>query len=381
MSFGENLQAISQIAIKDWIMILGLIFGGCCSNVFTLEKIVSEIPESGNVVTFFQFFFIALEGYIHFFDSSKPPFYLKENQVPLKRWSLTIIMFFLISVLNNLVFIFKINIPIHIIFRSSGTVVVMIIGYLFANKTYNYLQILSAGFLTLGAIITTTFKDSEITELFVKRDESGIRDGLLGFLSEDLLFLTGIGVLLFAAILMALLGLYNEEIYKKYGKHWQENVFFSHLFGLPIFLFISPRIITEFKALWNYPEYFNIFGFQFPKQIGYLILNVLTQFFCVRGANMLAGNTTALTVSVVLLLRKFTSLLLSMWLFQNRLSITGSFGAFLVFFGASLYSYASAKRSKDHKHESLPQIEPIDEKNSSLEKSVQINKDLNIKES
>lgn len=58
---------------------------------------------------------------------------------------------------------------------------------------------------------------------------------------------------------------------------------------------------------------------------------------------MLAGNTTALTVSVVLLLRKFTSLLLSMWLFNNRLSKTGSFGAFLVFFGAGLYSYASSQ--------------------------------------
>lgn len=334
----SNISALTQIALKDWILIIGLIFGGCCSNVFTLEKIVTNNPESGNIVTFAQFFFIALEGYIHFFDRSRPPFYLQQNKVPLKRWSLTIIMFFLISVLNNSVFIFKISIPIHIIFRSSGTAVVMIIGWLIAKKTYNKIQISSAVLLTIGAIITTLYKDHNI---FAKRDEGN--EGFLSVLSNDVLFFIGIGVLLFAAILMALLGLYNEETYKKYGKHWQENVFYSHLFGLPIFLFMFPRIITEFKNLLKYPESFNILGFELPKQIVYLGLNVLTQFFCVRGANMLAGNTTALTVSVVLLLRKFTSLLLSMWLFNNRLSATGSFGAFLVFFGAFLYSYGSTQ--------------------------------------
>jgi UDP-xylose/UDP-N-acetylglucosamine transporter B4 len=351
----RSVTAVGQIAMKEWALILGLIFGGCCSNVFTLEKIVTDNPESGNVVTFFQFLFIAAEGYITFFDKRRPPFYIKKNEVPLKRWSWTIIMFFLVSVLNNSVFIFKISIPIHIIFRSSGTAVVMVIGYLFAKKTYNRVQVSSAILLTVGAIITTLYKDSE---MFSKRDEIKEPATGLAAISEDILFLIGISVLLFAAILMALLGLYNEETYRKYGKHWKENVFYSHLFGLPIFIFISKNIYNEFMALWNYPEYFNILGFQFPRQVTYLILNVLTQFFCVRGANMLAGNTTALTVSVVLLLRKFTSLLLSMYLFNNSLSLTGSFGAFLVFFGAFLYSYGST-RPKPQPYQAIP-LEDVD---------------------
>lgn len=356
----STVAAVGQIALKEWAMIIGLIFGGCCSNVFTLEKIVTNNPESGNVVTFFQFLFIAIEGYINFFDRSRPPFYIKQNQVPLKRWSWTIIMFFLVSVLNNSVFIFKISIPIHIIFRSSGTAVVMVIGYLFAKKKYNRIQVASAVLLTIGAIITTLYKDSE---MFAKRDEEEGPTSILAVISDDILFLIGIGVLLLAAILMALLGLYNEETYRQYGKHWKENVFYSHLFGLPIFIFISKNIYNEFMALWNYPEYFNLFGYEFPKQVGYLILNVLTQFFCVRGANMLAGNTTALTVSVVLLLRKFTSLLLSMYLFNNSLSMTGSFGAFLVFFGAFLYSYGSTQSKPQTKYEPIP-LENINNKKS-----------------
>lgn len=344
--------AVSQLAVREWLTIIGLIFGGCCSNVFTLEKIVTHNPEAGNVVTFFQFLFIAIEGYIHFFDRTRPPFYVKENQVPLKRWSVTIIMFFLISVLNNSVFIFNISIPIHIIFRSSGTAVVMVVGYFIAKKRYNRTQVFSALLLTAGAIITTLYKDKELlmrrevvevvqqaaVESTASTSSSG---GFLSTLSDDVLFMTGMGVLLFAAILMALMGLYNEETYRIYGKHWQENVFYSHLFGLPIFLLISKRVFSEFMGLLAYPETFNILGFHVSKQVTYLFLNVLTQFFCVRGANMLAGNTTALTVSVVLLLRKFVSLLLSMLLFNNSLSVTGSFGAALVFFGAFLYSYGS----------------------------------------
>ncbi|CDR46062.1 CYFA0S21e01904g1_1 [Cyberlindnera fabianii] len=337
-----SVQAVGQLAAKEWIAVIGLIFGGCCSNVFTLEKIVTHNPESGNVVTFFQFLFIAIEGYINFWDSSRPPFYIKRNQVPLKRWSVAVIMFFLVSILNNSVFIFKISIPIHIIFRSSGTAVVMVIGWLFANKKYNVLQVASAFMLTIGAIITTMYKD---TEMFSKRDEVDTSIFSLSALSDDVLFLTGIIILLIAAILMAFMGLYNEETYRRYGKHWKENVFYSHLFGLPMFIFIAPKVHSEFMALWRNPEHFSFGEFELPKPICYLILNVLTQYFCVRGANMLAGSTTALTLNVVLLMRKFTSLLLSMYLFNNRLSFTGSCGATLVFAGCALYSYGSTRGS------------------------------------
>ncbi len=35
------VAAATQITISQCLMILGLIFGGCCSNVFTLESIIS----------------------------------------------------------------------------------------------------------------------------------------------------------------------------------------------------------------------------------------------------------------------------------------------------------------------------------------------------
>ena len=42
-----------------------------------------------------------------------------------------------------------------------------------------------------------------------------------------------------------------------------------------------------------------------------LIVNIITQNICIRGVNILASYTNALTLSVILTARKFISLLLS----------------------------------------------------------------------
>lgn len=41
-----------------------LVFVGCCSNVVFLELLVKEDPGVGNLITFSQFLFIAIEGFI-----------------------------------------------------------------------------------------------------------------------------------------------------------------------------------------------------------------------------------------------------------------------------------------------------------------------------
>ncbi|CAF5196112.1 unnamed protein product [Rotaria magnacalcarata] len=46
---------------------VALIFIGCCSNVVFLELIIKPYPGSGNIVTFAQFVFIAIEGFINYY--------------------------------------------------------------------------------------------------------------------------------------------------------------------------------------------------------------------------------------------------------------------------------------------------------------------------
>ena len=83
-----------------------------------------------------------------------------------------------------------------------------------------------------------------------------------------------------------------------------------------------------------------------PVQLGYLALNVLTQYVCIRGVHLLAARSSSLTVIIVLNVRKLVSLLLSIYLFGNHLAIGVLVGAALVFVGGGLYGFEGARLRK-----------------------------------
>ncbi|KAK6212991.1 hypothetical protein QIS74_08993 [Colletotrichum tabaci] len=146
----------------QWIAVgvmLGLIFGGCCSNVYALEAIIKVEPASGTLLTFVQFLFVAMTGYFSQFDGSRPPFFIRENKVPLRRWIINIVLFFSINVLNNHAFSYDISVPVHIILRSGGSITTMIAGTLYGKK-YSRIQIVAVVLLTFG-VITAAWSDAQ----------------------------------------------------------------------------------------------------------------------------------------------------------------------------------------------------------------------------
>lgn len=74
----------------------------------------------------------------------------------------------------------------------------------------------------------------------------------------------------------------------------------------------------------------------------------MTQLVCVCGVNQLASTTTALSVSIVLNLRKFTSLVISFVIFGHKIDAGVMTGAVFVFMGALWYSQ-EASHMKDKK--------------------------------
>jgi solute carrier family 35 (UDP-xylose/UDP-N-acetylglucosamine transporter), member B4 len=85
-----------------------------------------------------------------------------------------------------------------------------------------------------------------------------------------------------------------------------------------------------------------------PSHVLYLVANVLTQYACIRGVNLLAAVSSALTVTIVLSIRKLVSLLLSIWLFGNRLATGTLLGAMVVFGAGALYSVGSRPKPLAH---------------------------------
>ncbi|POR38530.1 AMP deaminase [Tolypocladium paradoxum] len=155
-------------------VMLGLIFGGCCSNVrstrtpslaagyegkiltlalarqvYALEAIINFEPASGTLLTFVQFVFVAVTGYIAQFDRTRPPFFVAPAKVPMRRWLINIVLFFSINVLNNHAFSYDISVPVHIILRSGGSITTMLAGYLY-GKRYSRIQAMAVALLSCG---------------------------------------------------------------------------------------------------------------------------------------------------------------------------------------------------------------------------------------
>lgn len=116
-------------------------------------------PASGTLLTFVQFLFVAITGYISQFDETRPPFFIRPNKVPLKRWLVNIVLFFSINTLNNHAFSYDISVPVHIILRSGGSITTMIAGRIWGKK-YSRIQVVAVVLLTIG-VITAAWSDAQ----------------------------------------------------------------------------------------------------------------------------------------------------------------------------------------------------------------------------
>ena len=180
---------------------------------------------------------------------------------------------------------------------------------------------------------------------------------------SDASFKTGLAILLVAQLLSAGMGAYVEDLYQEHGNYWQANLFYSHLLSIPLFLPFAPVLRDQFFRLHHstpldisgtfverLPDFLAGTLATVPQLLVFLIANALTQLLCITGVNMLSAATTAVTVTVILNLRKLVSFLLSIWLFGNPMGGTMKVGAAMVFGAGALYgvetSYWIPKRRK-----------------------------------
>ncbi|KAF1360451.1 PMT-domain-containing protein [Lizonia empirigonia] len=324
-------------ALAPIISSFSLIFGGCCANVYCLEAIVKQEPDSGLLITLFQFIFTCLSTLHYQFDPNGR-YYLRSSPVPFRKWCISAVLFFTVNMMNNWAFAFNISVPVHIILRSFGSVTTMIAGYL-RGKKYTPLQIFSVAILTLGVMVSAWADASskgKTKTANVDPTKNSFEAGLL--------------VLLVAQLLSAYMGAYVEDVYRDHGKDWKANLFYSHLLSIPMFAAFAPVLTTQFTRLQSSRS------FQIPPSVAatlpptlskllasisqhvvYLTANAITQLLCITGVNILSANTSAVTVTIVLNIRKLVSFLLSIWLFGNQMGGLMKFGAAMVFGAGALY--------------------------------------------
>ncbi|KAF9291909.1 golgi uridine diphosphate-N- acetylglucosamine transporter [Mortierella alpina] len=388
-----TLAAVTmQVSLHDWILIGTMIFGGCCSNVFALEILVNDAPKSGQMITFAQFLCVSLYGLAMHLQwpavqewwaprrsQSQDPSsatlsaktkdnkgtatavasgiwryipHLKPRKIPVMRWMAIVIMFFSVSVLNNLSLAYKISVPLHIIFRSGGLMVGMLLGMLLMKKRYTRPQMFAVLIVTLGVIYATTSAKTNTPPKKASHQDVSAGD-----------YAVGVFMLTVALVISSLMGLLQESTYQTYGAEWREGLFYSHFLALPMFLLFWSDIAEQVKVFNQSTPIpvlqlvrqvgpylpssvaYSLGSFTVPRLWIFLAVNTLTQFMCISGVHRLTSLSSALTLNFILNLRKFTSLLISVLYFENGFGFEMAVGSSLVLLGTIMYSVSSSSSS------------------------------------
>jgi len=325
----------------------------CCCNVVFLELLVRKDSGIGNLVTFSQFLIISVEGFIFTtkFGTVKP-------KVPFKSWLVLVIMYFLVSVTNNYALSYHIPMPLHMIFRAGSLMVNMLMGMVLLGKRYKTVKYVSVVMITFGIATCTVMSatsrvslktgkavfseplhvnDTEKPSEEVNKLKQGLEKEAESVRFNQLL--VGIGLLTFALFLSARMGIYQEVIFGRFGKHAKEALFYTHALPLPGFLLLAPDIYHHWQiCMASEPMALPFLGTAVPVMVLHLLCNVVLQYLCISAVFVLTSECTSLTASLVLTFRKFLSLLFSIWYFQNPFTLQHWIGTCFVFCGIILFT-------------------------------------------
>jgi len=303
-------------------------FLACMTNVVFLEHIIKIDPTAGTLVTFCQFTFVSIAGCLTWWQFGK-----RTNQVPMKRHLVLVALFWSVNFANNLAFKFSIPMTLHTIFRSGSLASNMFMGVILMKKSYRTDKYVSVIFISIGILLCTLMSTAGKSAVSKTSEEEAHE------FSEQV---TGISLLTFALIVSSGMGLIQEKTYAEHGKHPSEALFINHVLGLPLFYFSRESIITAFNTLLNtepvnvtngvYPDW------NLPIGIVYLIINCLTSYACIRSVFILTTECTSLTVTLVITVRKFMTLLVSIFYFKNSFSYLHWVGTGMVFLGTAVYA-------------------------------------------
>lgn len=232
----------------------------------------------------------------------------------------------------------------------------MILGWLVQKRRYTKMQVAGVMLVTAGVVSSTLYSTGG----------SGAEGGGEGYA-------TGVLLLFSALVLTGFMGLWQEQTFRLYGnQNWRESLFYSHLLSLPIFLLRPQRLMEDVRAANATPQWWigltppslspshilhkvfrnstreRIFflnykgegvGLWIPSFYPPLLLNVATQLLCINGVNRLTSKVSSLSVTLVLVVRKALSLLISVMIVQGgKGSLELWLGAAAVLLGTVAYS-------------------------------------------
>lgn len=143
-------------------------------------------------------------------------------------------------------------------------------------------------------------------------------------------------------------------MYKRCGKHPEESLFYTHMLSMPAFLFLASNIRDHVVLASQSPgTILPVVNLYIPSQFAYLVLNMLMHFICISSVYVLLTECTSLTVTLVVTLRKFISLIFSVWYFKNTFTLNHWLGTAFVFMGTVIFTELVPKIMSAYKESKL----------------------------
>ncbi|MFH4981002.1 hypothetical protein AB6A40_007711 [Gnathostoma spinigerum] len=273
---------------------------GCVGCMLSMESLTKEDPNCVNLITFAMFLWVSFVGFL---QQSRCFRRWPRNKIPIMRGYLPIvILFFIINVGNNLALTFDIPVPLFIIFKSGALLTNMVLGYLLRNRFFTRRKVSSVVAVTAG-IILFTIASYDPTRADTKSKASSSIDAWFSRWIRIPRLLIGVGLLTNSLVLSAYLGLYQEDMYHRYGKHAKEAMFYVHMLSLPGFLFLY-RSIWDASLRLSKLDLLSPVGFTnyYLSRWFRLCLTCILQWMCVENIYFLTTQTSSLTVTMLMLI-------------------------------------------------------------------------------
>uniref|UniRef100_A0A183BZB8 Hira domain-containing protein n=1 Tax=Globodera pallida TaxID=36090 RepID=A0A183BZB8_GLOPA len=234
-----------------------------------------------------------------------------------------VIIFFVVNVSNNRVLGFDLPFPLIIVFRSSTLIANVLLTWLLQNRTFSLGRVCSVLLVSVGIALFTLFTHRQrAVGLGRSEDGSDLTDQspLLSstMAGQRLSFTLGILVLSVSSFASAYLGIVQERVFMRYGKHPEEMMFTVHFLSLPLFAFVANEIQSDFAEYVEKSLPVDLFIAKVPNNFLSLAAILILQLICVRSVYRLAAETTSLQVSMTLALRKFLNIIFSVIIFKNE---------------------------------------------------------------
>uniref|UniRef100_A0A915NVK7 UDP-xylose and UDP-N-acetylglucosamine transporter n=1 Tax=Meloidogyne floridensis TaxID=298350 RepID=A0A915NVK7_9BILA len=300
---------------------------GCIGCMVCVESLAKQAPSAMNLLTFATFLFISIEGLIF-----TTRFFTVKNKISLRGYLPVVLAFFACNVINNQALNFHVPVPLHIIFRSGSLLTSLLMNRLLLGRKYSSSKYASVFAITIGiclCTLATAGLEKKADSLLPRQQaEKHYREWLIG-----------IFMLTAALLISSLLAICQERMYRIYGKHPREAMFYTHAVSLPFFAFMGNDIAASAEKFSLGPKA-EFFGFLLPISTLWLQLLAVAflQWFCIMFVYRLNASIDSLSVTLVVTLRKFLSLLISIFWFGNLFTATHWLGATLVFGGTLIFA-------------------------------------------